>query len=56
MCKDGAKQVRADGHTIPALLEAILTLMPLDTYCWSPVIWIQIFFVVIRFEKFYSIN
>ncbi|XP_046448446.1 fucose mutarotase-like [Daphnia pulex] len=37
MCRDGAKQIRADGHTIPALLEAILTLMPLDTYCWSPV-------------------
>lgn len=29
--------MRADGHSIPALLEAILQLMPLDTYCWSPV-------------------
>lgn len=37
MCNEGAKQIRADGHSIPALLEAILTLMPLDTYCWSPV-------------------
>ncbi|KAK4026665.1 hypothetical protein OUZ56_015692 [Daphnia magna] len=36
MCNEGAKQIRADGHSIPALLEAILTLMPLDTYCWSP--------------------
>ncbi|XP_057376672.1 fucose mutarotase-like [Daphnia carinata] len=36
MCNEGAKQIRADGHSIPALLEAILALMPLDTYCWSP--------------------
>merc|ERR1712071_581823 len=27
---------RADGHSIPAILQAVLQLMPLDTYCWSP--------------------
>lgn len=38
ICRDGgAKEIRADGHQIPAILEAILQLMPLDTYCWSPV-------------------
>ena len=37
ICREGPKEVRADGHSIPALLEAILQLMPLDTYCWSPV-------------------
>merc|ERR1712136_646079 len=37
ICRDGgAKEIRADGHQIPAILEAILQLMPLDTYCWSP--------------------
>ncbi|SHE91450.1 L-fucose mutarotase [Clostridium fallax] len=29
--------IRADGHNIPDLLNAILSLMPLDTYCDSPV-------------------
>ena len=29
--------VRADGHTIPTLLQAVLTLMPLDTYVFAPV-------------------
>lgn len=28
--------VRADGHSIPELLDAILTLMPLDTYTDKP--------------------
>ena len=28
--------VRADGHTIPQLLEAILLLLPLDTYVFAP--------------------
>ena len=37
LCREGPKEVRADGHTIPALLQAVLQLMPLDTYCWSPV-------------------
>jgi len=37
ICRDaGAKEVRADGHSIPAILQAVLQLMPLDTYCWSP--------------------
>ena len=43
MCADGAKQIRADGHSIPALLEAILQLMPLDSYCWSPVQKVEMF-------------
>lgn len=29
--------IRADGHNVPELLEAILKLMPLDTYVESPV-------------------
>lgn len=32
-----AKVIRCDGHGIPALLDAILTLFPLDTYCEKPV-------------------
>ncbi len=33
----GAKLIRADGHGIPELLDAILFLMPLDTYEDTPV-------------------
>jgi L-fucose mutarotase len=29
--------IRADGHGVPALLDAILTLLPLDTYVAEPV-------------------
>jgi L-fucose mutarotase len=29
--------IRADGHGVPELLDAILTLMPLDTYVAAPV-------------------
>lgn len=29
--------IRCDGHGVPALLDAILTLMPLDTYVDAPV-------------------
>ncbi len=29
--------VRADGHSVPALLDAVLTLMPLDQYVERPV-------------------
>jgi L-fucose mutarotase len=29
--------IRCDGHGVPDLLEAILSLMPLDTYCDKPV-------------------
>lgn len=36
MGKD-AKVIRCDGHGIPELLEAILTLFPLDTYVEHPV-------------------
>jgi L-fucose mutarotase len=30
-------KIRADGHGIPDLLRAILTLFPLDTYVFAPV-------------------
>ena len=30
--------VRADGHSIPRLLEAIMALLPLDTYTFAPVL------------------
>jgi L-fucose mutarotase len=33
----GLKILRADGHGIPELLDAILTLMPLDSYADKPV-------------------
>ena len=29
--------IRADGHGVPEILDAILTLMPLDTYTEKPV-------------------
>ena len=35
MCSGGAKHVSAHGHNIPDLLEAILKLVPLDTYNYS---------------------
>jgi len=35
--RDGPRQVRADGHPIPALLEAVLQLLPLDSYVYAPV-------------------
>uniref|UniRef100_UPI003FF06115 RbsD/FucU family protein n=1 Tax=Candidatus Fimivicinus sp. TaxID=3056640 RepID=UPI003FF06115 len=31
------RPIRCDGHGVPALLDAILTLMPLDTYVDAPV-------------------
>ena len=34
--------VRADGHGIPELLEAILKLFPLDTYVEAPVMLMQV--------------
>ncbi|XP_072293361.1 fucose mutarotase [Eucyclogobius newberryi] len=37
ICAHGPKEIRADGLDIPQLLEAILKLMPLDTYVPSPV-------------------
>ena len=36
-CRHGAIEIRADGLQIPALLEAILQLFPLDAYDPSPV-------------------
>eukprot|EP00057_Strongylocentrotus_purpuratus_P003711 XP_003727199.2 PREDICTED: fucose mutarotase [Strongylocentrotus purpuratus] len=36
ICTHGPREVRADGHSIPALLDAILSLLPLDTYVPSP--------------------
>ncbi len=38
----GAKLVRADGHGIPALLDAILQLIPLDAYVETPVMLMQV--------------
>ena len=35
---ESPRLVRADGHTIPQLLRAVLSLMPLDTYVFAPVI------------------
>lgn len=29
--------IRADGHNVPEILEAVLTLIPLDTYSQSPI-------------------
>ena len=37
----GAKLIRADGHGVPALLEAILRLIPLDAYVETPVMLMQ---------------
>ena len=35
--EESPRLVRADGHNIPQLLQAILTLLPLDTYTFAPV-------------------
>lgn len=35
-CGSGPREVRCDGQTIPQLLEAILQLLPLDTYVQHP--------------------
>ena len=32
----GPRLIRADGHTIPQLLEAVLQLLPLDTFVSAP--------------------
>ena len=37
-----AKVIRADGHGVPKLLEAILKLFPLDTYVEKPVSLMQV--------------
>ncbi|XP_037541207.1 fucose mutarotase [Nematolebias whitei] len=36
ICACGPKEIRADGLGIPQLLEAILKLLPLDTYVHNP--------------------
>lgn len=33
----GAIVIRADGHTVPEILDAVLTMMPLDQYSEKPV-------------------
>lgn len=38
MAKEGAIFLRADGHGVPALLDAILQVIPLDTYVEKPVV------------------
>ncbi|KAG8517507.1 Enoyl-CoA hydratase, mitochondrial, partial [Galemys pyrenaicus] len=37
ICRCGPQEIRADGLSIPQLLEAVLQLLPLDTYVESPV-------------------
>ena len=37
-----AKVIRCDGHGVPELLEAILTVFPLDTYVETPVSLMQV--------------
>ncbi|XP_033633322.1 fucose mutarotase-like isoform X1 [Asterias rubens] len=36
VCAAGPREIRADGHGIPELLEAILQLLPLDAFVESP--------------------
>ncbi|XP_037071475.1 fucose mutarotase-like [Pollicipes pollicipes] len=36
-CRAGPREVRADGQTIPQLLESLLQLLPLDSYVPQPV-------------------
>nr|XP_002756775.4 fucose mutarotase isoform X2 [Callithrix jacchus] len=36
ICQSGPMEIRADGLGIPQLLEAVLKLLPLDTYAESP--------------------
>ena len=36
------KDIRCDGHGVPELLEAILTVFPLDTYVETPVSLMQV--------------
>merc|ERR1712080_128684 len=35
--KAGPREVRADGHSIPVLLEAIMQFLPLDEHVYAPV-------------------
>ncbi|XP_065199386.1 fucose mutarotase-like [Sycon ciliatum] len=36
VCQSGPEMVRADGHDIPAILKAVLQLLPLDAYVPKP--------------------
>ncbi|KAB0346911.1 hypothetical protein FD754_011768 [Muntiacus muntjak] len=38
ICRGGQEEIRADGLGIPQLLEAVLQLLPLDTYVESPAV------------------
>ncbi|XP_017513153.2 fucose mutarotase isoform X3 [Manis javanica] len=38
ICRGGPEEIRADGLGIPQLLEAVLRLLPLDTYVESPAV------------------
>ncbi len=38
----GKRCIRCDGHTVPALLDAILQLFPLDTFVQAPVTLMQV--------------
>ncbi|XP_054099516.2 fucose mutarotase isoform X1 [Callithrix jacchus] len=38
ICQSGPMEIRADGLGIPQLLEAVLKLLPLDTYVESPAV------------------
>lgn len=38
----GRRVIRMDGHGVPEILDAILTLMPLDTYVDKPVVLMQV--------------
>ncbi|XP_046858856.1 fucose mutarotase-like [Xenia sp. Carnegie-2017] len=42
VCNSGPEELRADGHGIPELLEAILKFFPLDTYVKEPVKLMQV--------------
>lgn len=39
--KGGAKYIRADGHGIPAFLDAVLSLIPADSYVETPIMLMQ---------------
>ncbi|CAB3989615.1 fucose mutarotase [Paramuricea clavata] len=42
VCRSGPEEIRADGHGIPELLEAILKFFPLDTYVKEPALLMQV--------------
>ncbi|XP_028402714.1 fucose mutarotase-like [Dendronephthya gigantea] len=42
ICNNGPEEIRADGHGIPELLEAILKFFPLDTYVPSPALLMEV--------------